>query len=35
LSGKRFVVHVISTLANSVRRGQNSKNQVHKCDAGT
>ena len=30
-----LVVHVISTLANSVRRGQNSKNQVHKCDAGT
>jgi hypothetical protein len=30
-----LVVHVISTLANSVRRGQTSKNQAHKCDAGT
>ena len=32
---KPFVVHVISTLADSVRRGQTSKNQSHKCDAVT
>lgn len=30
-----MVVHVISTLAESVLLGQTSKNQAHKCDAGT